>query len=178
MIRAYIGTIEAFNEVLAVADNHVKARNLLAVAWYGRGELQQAVGILNNGLNRYPNIEAWRVTAAKIFFKENELQGAFTYLEADLASASEEFYSMKANLARQLRRFDKAEVAYANLTQIQPDKGNWWLGHAISLDSQNKSEQAIQSYQAAVERSGISPASAKFATERIHVLQSKLSQEP
>ena len=177
--KGYISdAISQLNEVLALADNHVKARNLLAVAWYGRGELQQAVGILNNGLNRYPNIEAWRVTAAKIFFKENELQGAFTYLDADLASASEEFYSMKANLARQLRRFDKAEQAYANLTKLQPEKGNWWLGHAIALDSQSKSEQAIQSYQTAVAKAGISPASAKFAKERMFVLQNKLSQEP
>ena len=170
--KGYISdAISQLEEVLGSADNHVEARNLLAVAWYGRGELQQAVNILNDGLSRYPNTEKWRLTAAKIFFKENEQQGAFTYLEADLVDASPEYYSMQGTLARQLKRFDKAEVAYANLTKIEPEKGNWWLGYAIALDSQNKSQLAKQSYQQAVNKAGISPSSIKFAKQRIAKLQ-------
>lgn len=170
--KGYISdAISQLEEVLGSADNHVEARNLLAVAWYGRGELQQAVNILNDGLSRYPNTEKWRLTAAEIFFKENEQQGAFTYLEADLVDASPEYYSMQGTLARQLKRFDKAEVAYANLTRIEPEKGNWWLGYAIALDSQNKSQLAKQSYQQAVNKAGISPSSIKFAKQRIAKLQ-------
>ncbi len=170
--KGYItDAITQLEEVLNSADDHVEARNLLAVAWYGRGELQQAVSILNNGLNRYPNVEMWRLTAAKIFFKENELPGAFSYLEADLANASSEYYSMKGTLARQLKRFDKAETAYASLTKLEPNKGSWWLGHAIALDSQNKSELAVNSYKQAITRAGISPTSMKFAQQRIQSLQ-------
>lgn len=170
--KGYItDAITQLEEVLNSADDHVEARNLLAVAWYGRGELQQAVSILNNGLNRYPNVEMWRLTAAKIFFKENELPGAFSYLEADLANASSEYYSMKGTLARQLKRFDKAETAYASLTKLEPNKGSWWLGHAIALDSQNKSELAINSYKQAITHAGISPTSMKFAQQRIESLQ-------
>lgn len=170
--KGYItDAITQLEEVLNSADNHVEARNLLAVAWYGRGELQQAVNILNNGLNRYPNIEMWRLTAAKIFFKENELPGAFSYLEADLPGASAEYYSMKGTLARQLKRFDKAESAYANLTQLEPNKGSWWLGHAIALDSQNKATQAVNSYKQAITQGGISPTSLQFAQQRIESLQ-------
>lgn len=163
--------ISQLEEVLASADGHVAARNLLAVAWYGRGELQQAVNILNDGLNRYPSVEMWRLTAAKIYFKENQLDGAFSYLEAELSNASIEYYSMKGTLGRQLKRFDKAESAYSNLTVLEPEKANWWLGYAISLDSQSKSALAIESYKVAVEKSGLSPASIKFATTRIEELQ-------
>ena len=170
--KGYISdAISQLEDVLSSADNHVEARNLLAVAWYGRGELQQAVTILNDGLNRYPNVEMWRLTAAKIFFKENELSGAFSYLEADLPGASAEYNSMKGTLARQLKRFDKAEVAYTRLTELEPNKGSWWLGHAIALDSQNKSTQAVLSYKQAIEKSGISQASANFALQRINQLQ-------
>lgn len=170
--KGYISdAITQLEEVIASADNHVEARNLLAVAWYGRGELQQAVNILNDGLNRYPNIETWRVTAAKIFFKENEPAGAFTYLDADIATASVEYQSMKANLARQLKRFDKAEVAYSHLTKLEPNKGSWWLGYAIALDSQGKNEMAINSYQQAVSKIGVSQASVQFAQQRIAQLQ-------
>ncbi len=163
--------VAQLEEVLAASDDHVAARNLLAVAWYGRGELQQAVNILNDGLSRYPTIEEWRLTAAKIYFKENQLSGAFSYLDADLPSASSEYQSMKGSLARQLKRFDKAEEAYANLTRIEPDKANWWLGYAIALDSQSKSLLAKDSYMKAVERSGLSPASVQFAQQRIAQLQ-------
>jgi len=170
--KGYISdAITQLEEVLASKDDHVEARNLLAVAWYGRGELQQAVSILNNGLNRYPSIEMWRLTAAKIFFKENQKAGAFSYLEADLSAASTEYYSMKGSLARQLKRFDKAESAYANLTNIEPDKGNWWLGYAIALDSQNKTALAIESYKTALAKSGISQGSVNFARERVAELQ-------
>lgn len=137
--KGYIAdAITQLNELLAAADDHVEARNLLAVAWYGRGDLQQAIAVLNNGLNRYPNIEQWRLTAAKIFFKENQLVGAFSYLQTELAAASNEYYSMKASLARKLKRFDQAEQAYSQLTKLEPEQGNWWLGHAIALDSQGK----------------------------------------
>lgn len=170
--KGYISdAITQLEEVIASADNHVEARNLLAVAWFGRGELQQAVNILNDGLNRYPNTELWRITAAKIFFKENEPSGAFTYLDADLAGASVEYQSMKATLARQLKRFDKAEVAYAGLTELEPNQGSWWLGYAIALDSQGKNEMAINSYQQAIGKIGISQASVKFAQQRIALLQ-------
>lgn len=163
--------ISQLEEVLASSDGHIAARNLLAVAWYGRGELQQAVNILNDGLNRYPSVELWRLTAAKIYFKENQLDGAFSYLEAELSNASIEYYSMKGTLGRQLKRFDKAESAYSNLTVLEPEKANWWLGYAISLDSQSKSALAIESYKVAVGKSGLSPASIKFATTRIEELQ-------
>ena len=170
--KGYISdAITQLEEVLASSDNHVEARNLLAVAWYGRGELQQAVNILNDGLNRYPNTETWRVTAAKIFFKENEPAGAFTYLDADIANTSIEYQSMKATLARQLKRFDKAEIAYAHLTKLEPNKASWWLGYAIALDSQGKNEMAINSYQQAVSKIGISQASINFAQQRITQLQ-------
>lgn len=170
--KGYISdAITQLEEVMASADSHVKARNLLAIAWYGRGELQQAINILNDGLNRYPNTEEWRVTAAKIFFKDNELQGAFTYLDAELVDASAEYYSMQGTLARQLKRFDKAEVAYANLTKLEPEKGNWWLGYAIAADSQNKAALAVQGYQQAISKVGLSPASIKFARQRIERLK-------
>ena len=58
----------------------------------------------------------------------------------------------KGTLARQLKRFDKAELAYANLTRIEPEKANWWLGYAIALDSQKKSAMAKQSYQQAISK--------------------------
>jgi len=163
--------IEQFKEVLLADDAHVEARNLLAVAWYGRGENQMAVTILNDGLGRYPQVEEWRLTAAKMFFKENNPSGAFSYLEADLLSASTEYYRMKGSLARQLQRFDKAESAYSMLTQLQPDVGNWWLGYAISLDSQSKSQLALASYKMVVEKGGVSKPSLDFVLQRIEQLQ-------
>lgn len=164
-------SISQLKEVLAADDANVDARNLLAVAWYGRGENQMAVTILNDGLSRYPRVEKWRITAAKMFFKENNPAGAFSYLEADLTSASTEYYTMKGTLARQLQRFDKAESAYSMLTQLQPNIGNWWLGYAIALDSQSKSELALQSYKMVLEKGGVSPATLSFAQQRIQELQ-------
>ena len=164
-------SISQLKEVLAADDRHIDARNLLAVAWYARGGNQMAVTILNDGLSRYPSIEKWRLTAAKMFFKENNPAGAFSYLDADLTSASAEYHTMKGTLARQLQRYDKAEIAYLMLTQIQPDTGNWWLGYAIALDSQSKSELALQSYKMVLEKGGVSPASLNFAQQRIQELQ-------
>ncbi len=170
--KGYISeAIEQLNKVLSISDSHIQARNLLAVAWYGRGELQQAVSILNNGLSKYPNVELWRMTAAKVYFKENNIKGAFSYLEADLPDASVEFYAMKASVARKLNLFDSAESAYAMLTKLQPKVGNWWLGLSISLDSQGKIEPAIKSYQMVLNVGGISQASMVFVQDRIQELQ-------
>lgn len=170
--KGYISeAIEQLNKVLSISDSHIQARNLLAVAWYGRGELQQAVSILNNGLSKYPNVELWRMTAAKVYFKENNIKGAFSYLEANLPDASVEFYAMKASVARKLNLFDSAESAYTMLTKLQPKVGNWWLGLSISLDSQGKIDAAIKNYQMVLNVGGISKASMVFVQDRIQELQ-------
>ncbi len=170
--KGYVSeAVEKLEKVLSISNGHIEARNLLAVAWYGRGELQQAVSILNDGLSKYPNVELWRMTAAKIYFKDNNMKGAFSYLDIELSNGTFEFYSMKASVARKLENFQSAESAYFMLTKLQPDVSNWWLGHAISLDSQEKFDEAILSYQTVKSKGGISPASMKFVQDRLQELQ-------
>ena len=170
--KGYISDgIDSLNQLLSMSDGHVEARNMLAAAWYGRGDLNKAVGIINDGLQRYPLVEQWRVTAAKIFFKENNAAGAFSYLERDLANASREYYSMKGNLANQLQRHDKAEIAYMRLTQIEPNIGNWWLGLALAQDNQGKHADAKTSYQNVVSKGGVSSTTMNFVQQRLMELE-------
>ncbi len=163
--------IEQLTKVLAISDSHIEARNLLAAAWYGRGESARAITIINDGLQRYPMIEAWRLTAAKIFFKENNIGGAFSYLDVDLSNASKEFYTLKGNLARELKDFAKAEQAYSELTAMEPSVGSWWLGLAIAQDSQNKVEPALASYKKVMMTGGVSRQSIEFSRQRIAELE-------
>ncbi|GAA0295968.1 hypothetical protein GCM10009128_13290 [Psychrosphaera haliotis] len=170
--RGYVTeAIEQLTRILAISDSNVEARNLLAAAWYGRGEGNKAVAIINDGLQRYPLIEEWRVTAAKIFFKDNNPAGAFSYLDVNLESASKEFYTLKGNLARELKYYVKAEAAYLQLTRLEPFIGNWWLGLAIAQDSQAKKQQAVQSYKKVLDVGGVSAQSITFSQQRIDVLQ-------
>lgn len=49
--RGYVTeAIEQLTRILAISDSNVEARNLLAAAWYGRGEGNKAVAIINDGL--------------------------------------------------------------------------------------------------------------------------------
>ncbi|GAB2999761.1 tetratricopeptide repeat protein [Psychrosphaera aestuarii] len=170
--RGYVTeAIEQLTRILSISDSNVEARNLLAAAWYGRGEGNKAISIINDGLQRYPLIEEWRVTAAKIFFKDNNAAGAFSYLDVNLESASKEFYTLKGNLARELKYFAKAEAAYAQLTKLEPFVGNWWLGLAIAQDSLGKASDAISSYKKVLDVGGVSSQSMSFSQNRIDVLQ-------
>ena len=163
--------IEDLTKLLSISDSNIEARTLLAGAWYGRGEGNRAIAIINDGLQRYPLVEEWRTTAAKIFFKENNLAGAFSYLNVELTDAGKEFYTLKGNLARQLKEFGAAESAYKRLTEIEPFVGNWWLGLAIAQDSQDKTAQALESYQRVIAIGGVSAQSVAFAQQRIEVLK-------
>lgn len=170
--RGYVTeAIEQLTRILSISDSNVEARNLLAAAWYGRGEGNKAVSIINDGLQRYPLIEEWRVTAAKIFFKDNNAAGAFSYLDVNLENASKEFYTLKGNLARELKYYAKAEAAYAQLTKLEPFVGNWWLGLAIAQDSLGKASDAISSYKKVLDVGGVSSQSISFSQNRIDVLQ-------
>ncbi len=170
--RGYITeAIEQLTKLLTITDDNIEARNLLAGAWYGRGEMNRSIAILNDGLQRYPLVETWRITAAKMFFKENNLVGAFSYLDVNLSNASKEFYTLKGNLARELKLYPQAEEAYRNLTLIEPYVGNWWLGMAIAQDSQNKFEMALESYKKVINIGGVSSQSIEFSNQRINVLE-------
>lgn len=164
-------SIDNLTKVLAISDQHVEARNLLAAAWFGRGQPKRAIAILNDGLNRFPNTFEWRLTAAKIFFKENNKQGALSYLQANLPEASIEYFSMKANLARELQQWTEAESAYQMLVTKQPDVGNWWLGLAIALDSQQKFSEALTHYKNAIKKGKLSSASGNFIKQRMMELE-------
>lgn len=163
--------ISQLEQVLTISDMYVEARNMLAGAWYGRGEVNRAISILNNGLQRNPANESWRLTAAKIFFKENNPAGALSYLDVELTSVSKEFLTMKGSLGRQLQQFDKSESAYSKLAEMEPTVGNWWLGLAIAQDSLGKHQQALISYQNLVRFGGVSADSIAFAKQRITELK-------
>lgn len=66
--------------------------------------------------------------------------------------------------------FAGAEVVYAQLVRLPEAGARDWLGLAVALDRQGKTDDARQTYQHLVDQQNLSASLASFATQRLHEL--------
>jgi MSHA biogenesis protein MshN len=62
-----------------------------------------------------------------------------------------DYYAFYAALLQRLARHAEASETYRVLVEQQPDNGLWWMGLAISLDAMKEMEDALYSYNRALE---------------------------
>ena len=159
-----------FEEVLLVDEMQHQARKQLAALWFGRQDYNAAVNLLSQGLAIDSNNADFRLMMARIYLGQGFNQQAFDVLTQANANNNVEYQIMLASVAQQLNAYPSAQQAYQRLTQLAPNVGRWWLGLAVAFDSDGKFEQAIESYQKALQQSDLSLSSIEFIKSRLNEL--------
>jgi thioredoxin-like negative regulator of GroEL len=89
---------------------------------------------------------------ARVLLEQNEIEHAYTLLRQGpqpQLSAKPDFYALRAALARQHGAYAEAAELYALLCQLNPSRGDWRLGLAISQHQLGVHAQALLNYQSA-----------------------------
>ena len=159
-----------FEEVLLLLPNHETARKQLAALWYGKKAYQDAINLLSQGIALAPRAEEMRLMSARIYFEQGQAQRALDILNPVNNSQSIELQALLANVAAQLNDHKSASSAYQKLLTLEPSVGRWWLGLAVSLDSQGQFKQASNAYSQAIATGNLSSNTMQFARQRLSEL--------
>lgn len=145
----------------------VMARQKLAALYYGRGNVQEAIATLERGLSTQPNQADLRLTLAKLLMNESQFQAALTVLDEKSGHMSIQYLAMRGALAQQLNHNNIALACYQKLIQRAPKDGRWWMGLAIVQERTKAINQALASYQQALDLGNISSSSQLFIQQRL-----------
>jgi MSHA biogenesis protein MshN len=156
-----------FEEILLLLPNHKPARKQLAALWFGRQSYQAALNLLSQGVALAPQDSEYRLMQARIYLSQGQGGRALQTLIVLADSTNVEYQALLANTAQQQGQFLDAISAYQQLTNLQVNKGRWWLGLAIAFDSDGQFLKAEQAYKTAITQQNLSNNSADFARKRI-----------
>lgn len=148
------------------ADAH-DTRLRLAAMQFGRGALEQARVLLQQGLERVPDHADMRLALARLLAEQARYAAAFRVLDevSPLLAAHLDYYSLKAEMARRSDRCELAVVLYQRLLAQSSGVGAWWL--SLGLCQQRLGEDFIPSYRQALASADLGNASLRFVEQQL-----------
>ncbi len=165
--------VEFLTKAIQYHPDWIDARQRLSALHYGRGEVRQAILVLQRGLAGDSEQPELRLTMAKLLVNESQPQAALTVLSDLPTDAPSKYIAMRGALAQQLKDNTRALESYQHLVKSEPFDGRWWLGLGIALERTNDAEKALHAYQQALVMGQISAQTQQFIQQRVSYLQSQ-----
>jgi MSHA biogenesis protein MshN len=169
------GSATASAQIIAV---DARIYRQLALAQLRLNKKAEAITTLEQGHLSAPEDIALHILYARVLMEEEQHQRAYTMLR-DLPqphlAAQPDFYALRAALARQLGIYTEAIQLYTLLCDLQPLRGDWRLGLAISQHQHGDLGQARANYQRAAANTRLDTQLRNFAAHQAqHIQTSKI----
>ncbi len=156
-----------FEQVIALAPKHIDARSELAAYWYGRGRVNAAVAVLQEGLQQIPQQQRWLALYSRILLENAAYTEILTVLATIPAQTPEtvDLLQVRATAANELGRYAQAGADYQQLAKLT-QQGRWWLAAAVAFEDAQQPDAARMSYQRALQDPNLSAEARNYATQR------------
>lgn len=118
-----------------------------------------------------PTEASTKTTTARDALSRGDPATALALLGPTRSDHDAETASLRAAALQRLGRHREAADAYRGLTQGDPSESGHWVGLAISLEGQQKREEARIAYRHALQSSQLAPSLRAFAQARVTVLE-------
>ncbi|WP_029854808.1 tetratricopeptide repeat protein [Vibrio parahaemolyticus] len=161
--------LSAYTEALRYEPSNIETRQKLAALYFGKGDTRKSYEILQEGINLDKDNQPLRLALSKLLVKANQSSAALSPLVHLPPMPSRDYLAMRAALAQ--KQNDIALESYQLLTQREPDNARWWLGLAIQQERALTFTAAINSYNEALGKVGISNQSQAFIRDRLTILK-------
>lgn len=144
---------------------------LLATLHMDQDRTQQAISVLQDGLDRVANGAPIAAMLGRILLEADQADRAVAVLlaHAPLPAADPEFHLLLAATHHQADDHQAAARSYRTLIAIIPEPGAAWVGLGASLEALERPGDAIEAYRQAL--SGPNPRLVQFARQRLRVLE-------
>jgi tetratricopeptide (TPR) repeat protein len=161
--------VRLYRQILNIEPGNHDARKKLAVLHYSNNETGAASVVLTEGIEIDPERVDYRLMLARLFYREKKLKQAYAVLaqiEPDV-QRNIDFFGLKATVAQELELNAESSHLYGRLVIFEPNRAQWWLGLAISLDRLRQREGALRAYENAADLRQLSASADDFIRQRI-----------
>jgi MSHA biogenesis protein MshN len=161
--------VRIYRQILNIDQRNHDARKKLAVLHYSNNEVDAAAEVLQNGIDIDSDRADFRLMLARLFYRQKQLWKAYSVLnqiEPDV-QRNIDFYGLKATVAQEMERNAESSHLYGRLVIFEPNRAQWWLGLAISLDRLGQREGALRAYENAADLRQLSASADDFIRQRI-----------
>jgi len=165
--------LDGYKGVLQLDAHHAAARQALVGLLLESRRFEEAQQYLQEGLNLNPERTAYAILLARIQVERGDLQGAHDLLAkyAGRAAGDAEYHAFDAAVLQRLGRHKEAVASYEAALKLAPRTALWWMGMGISLQADNRGDQALGAFQRAKAVGGLSPDLLAFVDQRVKQLQ-------
>ncbi len=162
--------LSAYSEALRYEPANADTRQKLAALYFGKGDTRKAYEIIQEGISLDTNNQVLRLALAKLLVKANQPEAALSPLVHLPPVPSSDYLAMRAALAQKQKQNEIALESYRLLIERNPENARWWLGLAIQQERTLQYSEAINSYNNALGKVGISNQSQAFIRDRLTIL--------
>lgn len=151
--------ITNLTKAITINPQFQKAREALAALLIQNDNVSSALSVLNKGLDLSPDYSPFVKLKAQIFVNEKLYDDALSLLSQNLPVIEQHpgYYALLAAVYNKEKKYLIAADIYHQLTQLNPDAGQWWFGLGASLNLAGKNDEAKTAYQKALQVGGIKP---------------------
>ncbi|MCP3675390.1 MAG: hypothetical protein GY829_13070 [Gammaproteobacteria bacterium] len=171
--RQHLEATGLLEQALQSSDELHKARILLFTLLLQQQQITSLQPRLEYSIKQWPTVHEYRQVKARLLSFESDNEAALQLLESDIpvVSKAPEYHELLAYVAQQLKKDQVAIKHYQMLLQQNSNRADWWLGIAVSEDRLGNKQPALQAFQQALNKQGLSSTVQAYARKRIKALQ-------
>ena len=130
---------------------HVAARQLLVKLLIEGRRPDEAMQVLQEGLQGQPAQLGWAMTLARMQLERGDLPSAWQSLNFSMpaASANVDYQGFAGHVLQRLGRYKEAAEHYQQALRLSPGEGRWWLGLGLALEAEGRANEAREAFQRA-----------------------------
>jgi len=168
--------IDAYAQLLRFIEDNAEAhhsRETLATLLFAQQEYQQAEVIVDQGLLFAPNYSAYKKIKARLLILDRDPGAAANYLSDNppALATDPEYFELLASAYQQNMQHANAIETYQNLIRHDSQQARWWVGMGVSLEAGGEVDDAISSYQTALQNSELDSALRQYSQNRMRFLR-------
>ena len=162
----------SLQQILVLAADHVKARQLLAALLVEANALDDSAALLREGLQRSPGEAVFSIALARIQVEKGDPESALQTLSQGLPAAGDDpqYHAFYAVLLQRAQRHDDAVQHYLIALRSDPAMPTWLVGIGISLQAQGKDRDAALAFARARDGGLLSASLLAFVEQRLRQL--------
>ena len=137
---------------------HVASRQLLAKLLLEAKQSDEAIQVLQDGLQGQPAQLGWAMSLARLQLDRGDLAGAWQTLNySQLAAGNNaDYQGFSAHVLQRLGRHKDAAERYQVAARLSPGDGRWWLGLGLSWEAEGRSSDAREAFARAKQSGNLS----------------------
>lgn len=144
--------LDALRAALKLDPGYVAARQALLRQLLDARKVDEAMVVLQDGLENMPMQTGWAVSLARLQLEQGDLAGADRTLARSqgYAEANADYAGFQGHVKSRLGAQRQAIAHYQRATRLAPGEGRWWLGLGLAFEADGRLPEARDALRRAI----------------------------